>query len=118
MGFQVNAGRGAESFAGDEIETTVVFWALDHVLHHEPARQMHFRVGTQAIRGVVFVIARAVDTKCPVAVIEADHVVLLDRVRSASFNPTIAHAGAGAVIGFTWLGSSRLTKYVGSFTCL
>src|SRR5207249_5390759 len=52
VGLQRNTHRCAERAAITNVESTVMFRALDHVLHHQPVAQERLLMGTQAVAGI------------------------------------------------------------------
>src|SRR5579871_3795808 len=87
IGLEINARRDSFCLSSDEIESPVVFGALDDRAHDQAAGEVSLLVGTQCIGSEEAIVGGAIDGKRPRAVLEAHHVLLAQVVDLASLRP-------------------------------
>ena len=78
IGAQRLADRGPFRFSGAIIELAVVHRAFDDVVHHQAVGQMPLFMGAISISAEIFIVRTAIDSKAPIAMIEADQILLVD----------------------------------------
>src|SRR6056297_154610 len=87
VGRQRHADRTPECRARLVVETPVVLGTFDRVVHHQTVGQMHLLVCAEPVGAPDPAVEVAVDGEGPLAVVETDHVLLLDPVQRADIDP-------------------------------
>jgi len=89
------------------VEAANMLRALDDPAHQQAARQVHLLVCAEAVGGEEAVILQAVERPAEAAVIETDHVLPVDVVGCAGFDP-LAHDGPPEAA--SWFRLARLAS--------
>src|SRR5208337_3647882 len=89
IGFQIDAGGPALRFARREIESSVVFRALDDATRDKPICQQSLLMRAQPIGREIAIVGGAIDGIAVTIVIKADDVLRADILGPASRRPSI-----------------------------